>query len=455
MGSFFTKIPGRTIKGFAGNDYPLEFYIQFVPGIVVDVVYSSTSLRYAGENTINTIIAKPHITDKPYVRNSNLGEDNRYYPLLRGMTEVPVKGDPVILCTMGKINYYLGPVNSNSNNPTWNDDMLNRQEIDLLQESVEIPISDLDPTSDNFNKDVLYKRLSKMSSAELDFGPPNFETTGDYIIEGRHGNSIRVGSRSDNPYIYLSNERGPDNIYESITDGSLIGITSHGTLQHHFGGELVPENESLAAGESRPDGRSLEYEAEIKPGFILSSDTLQEPNRFMGTLVSNVNNNQDVQDLIYLYGSKKEEELSSEVDPDAFKIKKGENANQILINSDRITINTKIDDIYLSSIKDIHIGTGRHLTISTNQDLIISSERTFIGNPTDREDTMESMVLGTTLLELLKETLAVIKSSQGMCQGAPIPLVDATMGPLSAKITQIEQKIDQILSTKHFIEPNA
>ena len=67
---------------------------------------------------------------------------------------------------------------------------------------------------------------------------------------------------------------------------------------------------------------------------------------------------------------------------------------------------------------------------------------------------MEPMVLGTTLLELLKETLGVIKSSQGICNGAPIPLVDATMGPLSAKITQIEQKIDQILSTKYFIEPN-
>jgi hypothetical protein len=161
---------------------------------------------------------------------------------------------------------------------------------------------------------------------------------------------------------------------------------------------------------------------------------MDESNRYMGTLTSNVNNGQDVQELIYNY-----------------------NGNQILFNSDRITLNSKLDDIYLSSIKDIHIGTGRHLTISTNEDLIISSERTFVGNPTDREDTMESMVLGTTLLELLKETLAVIKSSQGICQGAPIPLADETgvSGGVNKKITEIEQKIDQILSTKHFIEPNA
>ena len=46
----------------------------------------------------------------------------------------------------------------------------------------------------------------------------------------------------------------------------------------------------------------------------------------------------------------------------------------MLFYSDRITINSKTDDIYLSSKKDIHIGTGRHLTISTNKDLIIMLE---------------------------------------------------------------------------------
>ena len=112
--------------------------------------------------------------------------------------------------------------------------------------------------------------------------------------------------------------------------------------------------------------------------------------------------------------------------------------NQILFHSDRITLNTKRDDIYLSSIKDIHIGTKRHLTISTNEDLIINSERTFVGNPTDREplvggsvkqveDTlkdglMQPMILGSTLLQLIRETLDVIKNSHGVCQGAPIKL---------------------------------
>ena len=134
------------------------------------------------------------------------------------------------------------------------------------------------------------------------------------------------------------------------------------------------------------------------------------------------------------------------------------NGNQTLIHSDRITLNSKLDDIYLSSFTDIHIGARKNLLISTSENLIIDSQQTYLGNPKpngqDRE--MESMVLGTTLLELLKETLTVIKNSQGICQGAPIALADETGAPggVNAKITQIEQKIDQILSTKHFIEPN-
>mgnify|MGYP001277630807 CR=1 FL=1 len=410
MGSVFVTQSDRTIKTFGGKEVAIPFFLQFVPGMVSNVVHSEESDRYGGPHTINTIIAKPHITDKLYKRRATLGEKDRYYPLFRTMNDIPSKGDPVLLCTIGKINYYLGPINTTTNSPTWNDDPSYTPEIQFEQPNKTLGTTEVELKGEtqNFNKENNYKRLIKKRKEELDYGNAVFETTGDTIFEGRHGNSLRIGSRSDNPYIFISNNRSIKSSVESVVDGSLISITSNGTLSQHLG-----------------DGENVI--------FKLSSDTMDESNRYMGTLTSNVNNGQDVQELIYNY-----------------------NTNQILFNSDRVTLNSKLDDIYLSSIKDIHIGTGRHLTISTNEDLIISSERSFIGDPTDREDTMESMVLGTTLLELLKETLAVIKSSQGICQGAPIPLADDTGAPggVNAKITQIEQKIDQILSTKHFIEPN-
>ena len=422
MGSVFVTQDDRTVKGFMGKEFKVPFFLQFVPGKVIKIVHSEESDRYNGPNTINTIIAKPHITDKLYKRRATLGEKDRYYPLFRTMNDVPSKGDPVLLCTIGKINYYLGPINTTTNSPTWNDDPSDIPEIQMEESNntLELSVSEEKGETQNFNKENSFSRLIKKRIKDLDYGDAIFETTGDTIFEGRHGNSIRIGSRSDNPYVFISNKRNPLMNVESVEDGSILSITSNGTLNQHLGNGV---------------GATVDGTA-INISFQLSSDSLEEPNRRMGDVVSNVNDNQDVQELIYNY-----------------------NGNQMLLHSDRMTLNSKLDDIYLSSIKDIHIGTGRHLTISTNEDFIISSERTFIGNPllngASRE--MESMVLGTTLLELLKETLAVIKNSQGICQGAPIPLADDTGAPggVNAKITQIEQKIDEILSTKHFIEPNA
>ena len=422
MSSVFTTMPGEKIKGFAGSTSTIPFYLQFVPGNVVDVVHSEESIRYVGPHSINTIIAVPHITDKTFKRKANLGEDYRYYPLFRGMNDVPTKGDPILLCTIGKVNYYLGPLNTPSNNPTWNTDPSYRPELTLINNTGKNTAKGLRGESPNFNKEKIYRRLIKFRKDDLDYGDAIRETTGDTIIEGRHGNSIRIGSRSNNPYMFFSNNRVYLNAVESLADGSLISITSDGTLAQHFGNFKSIENN----------------EDKLNVGFTLASDVTNneyQQNRFMGSLIKDVKGTDSDTEIVYGYSN-----------------------DQILLNSKRITLNTKLDDIYLSSFNDIHIGARKNLSISTSENLIIDSEQTFLGNPTPNGESreMESMILGTTLLELLKETLAVIKTSQGICQGAPIPLADDTGSPggVNAKITQIEQKIDQILSTKHFIEPN-
>ena len=118
MGSTYTTMPGQTIKGFAGREYPVPMYMQFVPGHCIEVVHSVESLRFNGPNSINSIIALPHLSEDVGKQRANSGEEFRYYPLLRGMSDIPSKGDPVLLCTIGRINYYLGPLNTSNNSPT-------------------------------------------------------------------------------------------------------------------------------------------------------------------------------------------------------------------------------------------------------------------------------------------------------------------------------------------------
>ena len=428
MASLFTTSKNVTTKVPFGEDVRTPFYLQFVPGIVVDTItHPSVYKGYDNSDLINSITAIPHITEDTKKRRLNLNEDDRYFPLMRGIFEVPAKGDPVLLCEIGGIKYYLGPLNT-QNNPNWNTDNLYSSEptIDNIPSVSETNPILASGESLNFQK-IKLNRFAKRSIKKLDGEDAYNETHGDIMLEGRHGNSIRVGSRNTNPYVFISNARASQyNIQETLFDGSLISITEKGSLFDHFGSVVETINSNTE------DGTEESFQTD---GFKLSSDTIEPDkiNRLMEALVSSVNNDRPSQEEIYQYGN-------------------NENQNQMLFSSDRIIINTKNDDIYLSSKKDIHIGTGRHLTISSNEDLIVESEKTFLGNPKTNE--MESMVLGNTLIEVLQETLTVLKEAQGLCTGAPIPLVDSTMTPLSTKVVQIEQKLNNIISNKHFIEQN-
>ena len=109
------------------------------------------------------------------------------------------------LCTIGKIKYYLGPLNTDNNNATWNDDPSFRPDPLFSFGGSDDTLGKVSPRGirgegPNFNRDVTYDRMAKRRKEELDYGNAIFETTGDTLIEGRHGNSLRIGSRSNNPY---------------------------------------------------------------------------------------------------------------------------------------------------------------------------------------------------------------------------------------------------------------
>ena len=407
MGSTFTSFSGQKVKGFAGKEYSVPVYLQFVPGYCVEAVHSQESLGFKGPSTINSIYAVSHVPNTTGKRRQqSFSEDNRYFPLLRNHGDIPTKGDPVLLCTIGKINYYLGPINTINNSPTWNDDLNYKKELtiqnkDILQNTQRGERGE----SLNFNKEALYCRLQKKRNDDLDYGSIVNEVSGDYIIEGRHGNSLRVGSRSNNPYIFISNGRGNFNKFESLGDGSLITITSNGTLAEHF-----------------PGYYDVNTEENIK-GFTLSSDGVENNTYPIGTIQSDLNNGADIQDTIYGY-----------------------NGNQMLLHSDRITLNSKLDDIFVSSIKDIYIGAGENLSLTSPKSINILSDNVNIGNK--NKATMESMVLGEALKDVLNDIISLIPSITITTQLGP----QSPMPTIQADIQKITNKIESITSTKHKIE---
>ena len=185
----------------------------------------------------------------------------------------------------------------------------------------------------------------------------------------------------------------------------MITITSNGTLAEHF-----------------PGYYDVNTEENIK-GFTLSSDGVENNTYPIGTIQSDLNNGADIQDTIYGY-----------------------NGNQMLLHSDRITLNSKLDDIFVSSIKDIYIGSGRHLSLTSPKSINILSDNVNIGNK--NKATMESMVLGEALKDVLNDIISLIPSITITTQLGP----QSPMPTIQADIQKITNKIESITSTKHKIE---
>ena len=135
--------------------------------------------------------------------------------------------------------------------------------------------------------------------------------------------------------------------------------------------------------------------------------------------------------------------------------------NQLFMRSDRVIIDSKTDDIFLTSFKDIYIGAGENLSISTNKNFVIESKNIYLGSNKklsngsyQPRENMEQMVLGNRLLETLQELISTLKEANSLFYGSPLPLVDSTAAPLVSKFIPIEQKLNEILSQYHYIEPN-
>ena len=428
MGSTFItkeKASSGFEKLFHGDTKPEEIFLQFVPGIVGQVMTSYQSLTFDGKpRKINSILAKAHYTDK-LKKTALLDEEDRYYPIFRGIVDVPVVGDPVLLCTIGGVQYYLGPLNT-ANSPNFNIDHLNSTEMKRLNQESRISEREIIGLSRNFKKVSSTARLQKLFKADLDDPSKTNkalgEIHGDMIIEGRHGNSIRIGSRNVNPYIVISNARVPSNIVEGAADGSILAMIENGTIRQHFNTDKKKVGEDI-----------------VLNLWVLASDTVEENKRLMSTLVFDVNNGGDSTEIIYDYAN-----------------------NQLFQNSERVTINARTESMFLSSFKNIHIGAGNSLTISVMNETVVESKNIFLGKASRDSEVADrqGLVVGENWRALFEEFIDILLKMNGFCQGAPLPMGFNNSGPgtLIPELMKIKNKIgkdaNSFVSNKHYIELN-
>ena len=420
-----------------GKEYILDkpestsSFLQFIPATVHQIINSGESVASPtnNDNESNCIIVEKNIlTDEITLQ----GVDARKYrPLMRGVIDSITKNDLVLITTIGPTGYYLGPINV-SNTPS--DTQNNLAGFSNATGAA--------PKSKTYPYSVQHSRLIKQFKPILDDpelkskvykspstgNPVSIDIHTDLVLEGRHGNSIRVGSRNKFPNIIIDNGRAPNQNEESVNDSSIFGMFHQGSILEHFDFTkefLEGEPYSFKFGDE-------ETESPVKTIKSTFTSPLGRGLPLEGESDS------DIENTIYNYAG-------------AFSI----------LNSDRIIINARKENLFLSAKKHVHIGSGNSLTFSTSKNTLFNSNERFDINAPEirlgsiQDEETQPLVLGDTLVSKIVDlcdqldalitniTSITVPTTQGP-SGTPINA--AAFSSQTSGISQIKQSIEDILS---------
>ena len=318
-------------------------------------------------------------------------------PLFRGISDSITRGDLVLFTLVSKKFYYIGPLNT-FNEPNYSNSNFYSTQLEERGSDLKVGIDATSGYGDEYPSDFVgVTKLQKIKNTEMDLlSDKSYETSkhSDLLIEGRHGNGIRVGSRSIFPLLNIIN----NNIYvqESLFTGSIISLLSNGSIDDNF----------------NPN-----------QNFLLSVDVSdEETTRFP------LNKGNDGDEEIFNYNFGKLDDVNS--------------SDQILITSDKITFDARssLGDFTVSSNRNINFGAKKNFTLNNSGYSVINSGNIYLGEPAKSKK--EPVVLGDELRKMLEDITKILKNAHALVQGVPVPLTDALGAPLgTSKSVALESPI--------------
>ena len=355
-------------------------------------------------------------------------------PLLRGFSDSIARGDSVIYTSIGEVNYYLGPLNT-TNNPNYTPDIYYNPNLNPnLKSNVVIDDRKDEPGGYNVNyKKTNVKKVFKQKNYELDaphgtrIGEIDSEAEiesvySDLALEGRHNNSIQIGSRFVNPYITIKNNNNGNN-------GSIIGLLSLGSINQFFN----------------------DYN-------LLSSDkvvdkAIADKESYTGNHIGVGNDSTEVE------GIARQDRFNIEYGKLQGSPDRQTEFDQIIMFSDRITFDAQENDLTMSALRNINVGSGQNISITSKKHTLIESENIYLGKKAKNKS--EPMVLGNKLKEVLEKIVKILNDARVNVQGVPLPLVNQGLTSLTdlSNLTDELKDLDPqtgggFLSKHHYIEQN-
>ena len=404
-----------------GKDYILDkpseqqSFLQFIPATVKQIINSGDAAASpTNNNNESNCIAIEKSTNSDSTTIEGM-ETRKYRPLIRGFSDSVVKGDSVLVTIVGDVGYYLGPLN-NTNTPSDTSSTIRGSSGVLNKKNFGLP--PVKVKSKTYPYETKFNRLIKDFNVDLD--DPDEQTKRikspssgntilsdihtDMILEGRHGNSIRIGSRNRFPNLIINNGRDSGQSFESINDSSIFGMFHQGSVLQHF----------------RPD---LEFVDEESYAFKLGDESIETPTNFIkGSFTTPLGRGQPI---------------DGEADSDVEATIYGYEGAFSILNSDRIILNARKENMFISAFQHLHLGSGNSLTFSTSKNTLFnSSERFDINSPEVRlgsavdEDT-QPIVLGDNLVNKLTELCSQLDS---LISNITAITVTTTQGPSGTPI---------------------
>lgn len=246
---------------------------------------------------------------------------------------------------------------------------------------------------------------------------------GDTIIEGRWGNSIRFGSTVTTFDNSTDNLNPWSDNTNKLKNGDPITIIRNGQ------GNRSVEGWSPIIEDINEDLSSI---------YLTSTQAITNINRLFAT-------NQDAgyyADSYISSGKNPLQSLQTYNDP------------QIILNSDRIVLNSIRNSIILNSpVNDIHLSSGRDVMIDAggfkldNSKIVLNSQKLFLGNPTV---STEPLVLGLQFHYFCKKLLRIVLGINDILMKAETGLVvnvgqPVSLGEIRRQATLLQPEIENTI----------
>ena len=365
-------------------------------GEVVDIILDESHPEYTDEgNGVGRALIR--MTSQANQSDYSL---NWMSPAFPGITQYPLIGETVVcvvgFCAASQVNtaatamYYLPfPVtvwnDTNENGlPASSYSLVRRQEV---PSDFDRHKGDAEPEGPTYGNSFKPKDVPRLQPYE-----------GDFCLEGRWGNSIRFGSKSDP-------QAGDKNLYsEAGADGDPIITIQNGYNTVSDTGEGYHLEDWTAAG----DKSQMVFTAGQKIPLEIASK------------------NKDS----YHHSSPPDEQ-------DVFE------GNQVIINSDRIAFNAKTDSILGTAKVSIGFSTEGTFNIDADNHTIIDSPKIYIGNASTDES--EPVALGQTLVDWMQKLCDTL-----MAETHPTPCGPSGTPINSSDYADLKSSAPDILSENSF-----